>query len=99
MKITCILQVPYRHLPDDFEKRFESVVTTPYHALVETEKVGDAYRDTLAEFMHAARAGFDGLAITEHGQSSYDMAPTPIWWRRRWRMRPKRRASRGRSAR
>ena len=77
MKITCILQVPYRHLPDDFEKRFESVVTTPYHGLVETEKVGEAYRDTLAEFMHAARAGFDGLAITEHGQSSYDMAPNP----------------------
>jgi alkanesulfonate monooxygenase SsuD/methylene tetrahydromethanopterin reductase-like flavin-dependent oxidoreductase (luciferase family) len=76
MKITCMLQVPYRHLPDDFEKRFESVVTTPYN-LVETEKVGEAYRDTLAEFMHAARAGFDGLAITEHSQSSYDMAPNP----------------------
>lgn len=76
MKVTCMLQVPYRHLPSDFEKRFESVVTTPYN-LVETEKVGEAYRDTLAEFMHAARAGFDGLAITEHSQSSYDMAPNP----------------------
>ena len=77
MKITCILQVPYRYLPDDFQKRYESVVTTPYDALVETEKVGEAYRNTLAEFMHAARAGFDGLAITEHSQSSYDMAPNP----------------------
>jgi len=76
MKITCVLQVPYRHLPDDFEKRYESVVTTPYD-LVDTERVGSAYRATLDEFMHAARAGFDGLAITEHSQSSYDMVPNP----------------------
>jgi alkanesulfonate monooxygenase SsuD/methylene tetrahydromethanopterin reductase-like flavin-dependent oxidoreductase (luciferase family) len=77
MKVTCILQVPYRHLPEDFEKRFESVVTTPYHELVESGKVADAFRWSLDEFMHAARSGFDGLAITEHGQSSYDMAPNP----------------------
>lgn len=38
MKITCMLQVPYRQLPDDFEKRFESVVTTmpPTHGSVES---------------------------------------------------------------
>ena len=27
--------------------------------------------------MHGARSGFDGIAITEHGQSSYDMVPNP----------------------
>ena len=30
MKVTYFQQVPYRHLPDDFEQRFESVITTPY---------------------------------------------------------------------
>lgn len=77
MKVTYFQQVPYRQLPDDFEHRFESVVTTPYHELTNSRHVVGAYRDALDECMHAARAGFDGIAITEHAQSSYDMAPNP----------------------
>jgi alkanesulfonate monooxygenase SsuD/methylene tetrahydromethanopterin reductase-like flavin-dependent oxidoreductase (luciferase family) len=77
MKVTYFQQVPYRHLPDDFERHFESVVTTPYHKLVEPAKVSSAYRDALDECMVAARSGFDGITITEHSQSSYDMAPNP----------------------
>lgn len=76
MKVTYFQQVPYRDLPDDFEKRHESVVTTPY-ALTEPAKVHSAYRHALDEIMHAARAGFDAIAVTEHAQSSYDMAPNP----------------------
>ena len=41
MKVTYFQQVPYRDLPDDFEKRYESVVTTPY-ALTEPGKVHSA---------------------------------------------------------
>lgn len=77
MKVTYFQQVPYRHLPPDFETRYESVVTTPYHTLVKPELVVSDFRDALDECMYAARAGFDGLAITEHAQSSYDMAPNP----------------------
>lgn len=77
MKVTYFQQVPYRHLPSDFEHHYESVVTTPYHKLVEPELVVRAYRDALDECMFAARAGFDGIAITEHAQSSYDMVPNP----------------------
>src|SRR5271165_6856918 len=77
MKVTYFQQVPYRHLPSDFEQHYESVVTTPYHKLTKAELVARAYRDALDECMHAARAGFDGIAITEHAQSSYDMAPNP----------------------
>lgn len=77
MKVTYFQQVPYRHLPDDFENRHESVVTTPYHELTQPHHVAGAYRDALDECMHAARAGFDGITITEHSQSSYDMAPNP----------------------
>ena len=29
------------------------------------------------ELLAGARAGFDGVAVTEHGQSSYDMTPNP----------------------
>lgn len=77
MKVSMFQQVPYRELPADFEKRHESVVTTPYHALVDPVKIHDSFRHALDELMHAARAGFDSLAVTEHGQSSYDMAPNP----------------------
>lgn len=77
MKVTYFQQVPYRHLPPDFEQKHESVVTTPYFELTETSKVTEGFRESLDELMHAARLGFDGLAITEHGQSSYDMAPNP----------------------
>lgn len=77
MKVTYFQQVPYRHLPDDFEQRFESVITTPYFDVTTPGNVVGAFRQALAELMHAARAGFDGLTVTEHGQSSYDMAPNP----------------------
>ena len=76
MKVTLIEQVPYRYLAEDFETRFESAVTTPY-ALVDPARVHEAYRNALDELMHAARLGFDGLAMTEHGQSCYDMSPNP----------------------
>lgn len=78
MKVTYFQQVPYRDLPDDFEKRYaESVITTPYFEVTESAKVHQAFTDALAETMVAARAGFDAVAVTEHGQSSYDMAPNP----------------------
>lgn len=76
MKVSMFSQVPYRHLPHDFEQRHESVVTTPWK-LTEGPQVHADFRDALDELMVAARAGFDGLAFTEHSQSSYDMAPNP----------------------
>jgi len=39
---------------DDFEARYESVVTTPYHGLVDPKLVVEAYRDALDECMCAA---------------------------------------------
>ena len=77
MKVTYFQQVPYRYLPSDFEDRYESVVTTPYFELTEPSKVAEAFRDALDECMVAARSGFDGITITEHSQSVYDMAPNP----------------------
>ncbi len=76
MKITLIEQVPYRHFAKDFAEHHEAAVTTPY-GLAEPAKVHEAFRNSLDELLHAARSGFDGIAVTEHGQSSYDMAPNP----------------------
>lgn len=77
MKVLASLQSPYRDLPEDFEKRFDSVVTTPYHEIVDRSQMPNVYRWSVDEYLHAARVGFDGLTITEHGQSSYDVMPNP----------------------
>lgn len=78
MKVTYIYHFPYRHLADDFTDRYpESVVTTPFSDLVDPELLHSDMRSALDEAMYAARAGFDAVAMTEHGQSSYDINPNP----------------------
>lgn len=77
MKINYVQQIPYRHLPSDFEAKYESVVTTPYNDVTEDNLVAEAFSDAWDESIFAARAGFDALIVTEHAQSSYDMMPNP----------------------
>jgi alkanesulfonate monooxygenase SsuD/methylene tetrahydromethanopterin reductase-like flavin-dependent oxidoreductase (luciferase family) len=78
MKVTYTQQITYRDLPEDFSERFvESVVTNPYHELVDPERMRAAFRHALDEMMHAARAGFDAVAVTEHGSANYDVSPNP----------------------
>jgi alkanesulfonate monooxygenase SsuD/methylene tetrahydromethanopterin reductase-like flavin-dependent oxidoreductase (luciferase family) len=76
VKVSLFAQAPYRALPADFEQRFESVVTTPWD-LVDPDEIHASFRDFLDQMMAGARLGFDGLAMTEHGQCSYDMVPNP----------------------
>jgi alkanesulfonate monooxygenase SsuD/methylene tetrahydromethanopterin reductase-like flavin-dependent oxidoreductase (luciferase family) len=76
MKVSLFEQVPYRYLPEGFEQHNDSVVTAPYDVVepgLMTESLFSAY----AELLHGARAGFDGICVTEHSQSSYDLSPNP----------------------
>ncbi len=78
MKVSLFQQAPYRFMPSDFEERgTPSVVSTPYGELVSAERVFDSYRWFVDELLFGLRAGFDGVAVTEHGQTSYDMVPNP----------------------
>jgi alkanesulfonate monooxygenase SsuD/methylene tetrahydromethanopterin reductase-like flavin-dependent oxidoreductase (luciferase family) len=78
MKVSLFQQAPYRFMPDGFEDRgTPSVVSTPYEELVDRTKLFDSYRWFVDELLAALRAGFDGVAVTEHGQTSYDMVPNP----------------------
>jgi alkanesulfonate monooxygenase SsuD/methylene tetrahydromethanopterin reductase-like flavin-dependent oxidoreductase (luciferase family) len=71
-------QAPYRFMPEGFEDTgVPSVVSTPYSRLVEPTRVFDSYAWFMDELLAALRAGFDGVAVTEHGQTSYDMTPNP----------------------
>lgn len=76
MKISLFAQAPYRYLPEAFEQNYESVCDVPY-SLTNPEGVYSSMRDFLDELMFGARSGFDAVAVTEHGQSSYDMVPNP----------------------
>src|SRR5262245_45968650 len=78
MKLTYTQQFPYRDLPDDFRDRYEeSVVTVRYPDVVDPPKMTQVFRNGLDEMMHAARAGFDAVAVTEHSHASYDVSPNP----------------------
>jgi len=78
MKVSLFQQAPYRFMPAGFEDRGEpSVVSTPYEELVDRALVFDSYRWFMDELLAGLRAGFDGVAVTEHGQTSYDMTPNP----------------------
>ena len=77
MKVCALIQTPYRSLPADFAQRYAAAVTPPFWELATPEQVRQCYRWTLDELTAAARAGFDGVALTEHGQNVYDMMPNP----------------------
>ncbi len=78
MKVSLFQQAPYRFMPADFENRYaSSVVTTPYEELVGNSRLYDSYRWFMDELLVGLRAGYDGVAVTEHGQTSYDMTPNP----------------------
>jgi alkanesulfonate monooxygenase SsuD/methylene tetrahydromethanopterin reductase-like flavin-dependent oxidoreductase (luciferase family) len=77
MKVSLFQQFPYRHLPEGFETKHDSVVTAPFFDIVDQRLLGADLTNGIAELLHAARLGFDGVAVTEHSQSSYDMMPNP----------------------
>src|SRR5439155_21848992 len=52
------------------------VCSTPY-SLTTPSAVYSTLRDFHDVLMFAARSGFDGLSVTEHSQSAYDMVPNP----------------------
>jgi pimeloyl-ACP methyl ester carboxylesterase len=60
VKVLYIGQAPYRYLPKDFAEHYPSVVTTPYHELVEPHKMHESVHSYVEEPLHAARCGFDG---------------------------------------
>jgi alkanesulfonate monooxygenase SsuD/methylene tetrahydromethanopterin reductase-like flavin-dependent oxidoreductase (luciferase family) len=77
VKVLYMGQAPYRYLAADFNQHHSSVVTTPYGELVEAPRMHESVHSYVEELLHAARCGFDGVAVSEHSQSSYDISPNP----------------------
>jgi alkanesulfonate monooxygenase SsuD/methylene tetrahydromethanopterin reductase-like flavin-dependent oxidoreductase (luciferase family) len=78
MKVSLFQQAPYRFMPAGFEERDEpSVYSLPFEQVVDRGRLFDSYRWFVDELLTGVRSGFDGVAVTEHGQTSYDMTPNP----------------------
>lgn len=78
MKICAFELMPYRDLPADFEKRYESVwVTPPSDELCDPKQVNRYYHETLDELELAGQLGFDGICVNEHHQNAYGFMPSP----------------------
>ena len=78
MKICMFHLMPYRDLPADFEKKYQSVwVDPPYAELADSRRIGQYYNWTLDELTYGARAGMDGICVNEHHQNAYGFMPSP----------------------
>jgi alkanesulfonate monooxygenase SsuD/methylene tetrahydromethanopterin reductase-like flavin-dependent oxidoreductase (luciferase family) len=76
VKVSLFEQVPYRYMPPGFEEHHTSVVTAPYD-IVEPARMQESLVSAYAELLHGARSGLDGICVTEHSQSAYDVSPNP----------------------
>jgi alkanesulfonate monooxygenase SsuD/methylene tetrahydromethanopterin reductase-like flavin-dependent oxidoreductase (luciferase family) len=78
MKFTMFELYGHRELPDDFERRYESVwVDPPFMELATPARYGDYFRWSLDESVAAAKAGMDAVSIPEHHQNAYGGVPAP----------------------
>ena len=78
MRVTSFHFMPYRELPDDFERRYSSsFVEPPWWELGDGDKVGQFFSWSIDELMHAARLGFDGVGTNEHHQNVYGFMCNP----------------------
>lgn len=78
MKFTWFHLQGYRELPDDFEKRHESVwVNPPTNELCDPEAVSRFLNWNLDELDYAASLGYDGVGTNEHHQNAYGFPVSP----------------------
>ena len=78
MKVTIFHFMPYRDLPDDFEKRYASAwVDAPWWEVADANKVTDYYNWSIDELMLGAKLGFDGVGTNEHHQNAYGFMCNP----------------------
>tara|TARA_Y100000590_G_scaffold379847_1_gene447762 strand:+ start:1772 stop:2998 length:1227 start_codon:yes stop_codon:yes gene_type:complete len=78
MKVSMFHLMPYRDVPDDFEKTHRSAwFTVKWSEFADAQKVVDYYKWTLDELGYAAELGFDGVCVNEHHQNCYGFMVNP----------------------
>jgi alkanesulfonate monooxygenase SsuD/methylene tetrahydromethanopterin reductase-like flavin-dependent oxidoreductase (luciferase family) len=69
--------MPWPHLPDDFEQRYESAWLTCPNRLYDPVRGQRLYAEYLDQLVAAERLGFDAVGVNEHHQTAYGLMPSP----------------------
>ena len=69
--------MPYRDLPNDFEKKHDSAWVWIPNDLFDPEKGHTFYNDYIDQLAEAETLGFDGVCVNEHHQNAYGLMPSP----------------------
>ena len=77
MKFSFFHLMPYPHLPDDFDSKYDSSALTYPNANFDPALGSALYGRYLDELEYADQLGFDGIAVNEHHQSAYGLMPSP----------------------
>jgi alkanesulfonate monooxygenase SsuD/methylene tetrahydromethanopterin reductase-like flavin-dependent oxidoreductase (luciferase family) len=78
MKVCMFHLMPYRDLPPDFAKRYNSAYIDPqWFDVADADKVGAYYNWTLDELVYAAKAGMHGVCTNQHHQNVYGFMANP----------------------
>ncbi len=77
MKFYFFHLMPWPHLPDDFDEKYNSSWVTLPNEIYKPELGVGLYNRYLDELEYADTLGFDGICVNEHHQTSYGNMPSP----------------------
>ena len=69
--------MPYRALPPDFSKNYNSVWVDPPSHLFDPATMHELYNTSLDELEFADQMGYDAICVNEHHQNAYGLMPSP----------------------
>src|SRR5579884_2622653 len=77
MKFYYFHLMPWPHLPEDFDERYESCWVNLPNSIYDPEKGQEVYNEYLDELVAAEEFGWDGVCVNEHHQNAYGTMPSP----------------------
>ncbi len=69
--------MPWPHLPDDFEEKYDSAWVWFSNSFYDPAAGHELYNRYLDELELAEPLGFDGVCVNEHHQNAYGLMPSP----------------------
>lgn len=69
--------MPWKHLPEDYDKEYDSAWVTLPNSFYDPQKGADLYNEYLDELEYAEELGFDGVCVNEHHNNAYGNMPSP----------------------
>jgi alkanesulfonate monooxygenase SsuD/methylene tetrahydromethanopterin reductase-like flavin-dependent oxidoreductase (luciferase family) len=69
--------MPWPHLPDDFEQKYDSAWVWFPNSFYDPQEGHHLYNRYLDELELAEPLGFDGVCVNEHHQNAYGLMPSP----------------------